>query len=156
MLVMMLLKKGPQFPEGWQRHGFFHLVWPVGALLIKIEINNKWVFQSPRMHASILSYLRASLLSLSLSLSISLSLTHTHTPMLLNVGLEETLAINYYWWSWRRKQIDRLHLESKTSSCAGLWTLSYMPSIYGNNIPTGKPGPLDGRAPGLVPRLSIA
>ena len=39
---------------------------------------------------------------------------------------------------------------------AGLWTLSYMPSIYGNNIPTGKPGPLDGRAPGLIPRLSVA
>ena len=24
---------------------------------------------------------------------------------------------------------------------AGLWTLSYMPSIYGNYIPNGKPGP---------------
>ena len=36
------------------------------------------------------------------------------------------------------------------------WTLSYMPSIYGNDIPTGKPGPLDARAPGLVPRLSVA
>ena len=36
------------------------------------------------------------------------------------------------------------------------WTLSYMPGIYGNNIPTGKPGPLDGRAPGLVPRLFVA
>ena len=33
------------------------------------------------------------------------------------------------------------------------WTLSYMPSIYGNNIPTGKPDPPDGKAPGLVPRL---
>ena len=51
---------------------------------------------------------------------------------------------------------NRLHLESKTPSWAGLWALSYMPSIYGNNIPTGKPGPLDGRAPGLVPRLSVA
>ena len=51
---------------------------------------------------------------------------------------------------------NRLHLESRTPSWAGLWTLSSMPSIYGNNIPTGKPGPLDGRAPGLVPRLSVA
>ena len=51
---------------------------------------------------------------------------------------------------------NRLHLESRTPSWAGLWTLSSMPSIYGNNTPTGKPGPLDGRAPGLVPRLSVA
>ena len=36
---------------------------------------------------------------------------------------------------------NRLHLESRTPSWTGLWTLSYMPSIYGNNIPTGKPGP---------------
>ena len=49
----------------------------------------------------------------------------------------------------------RLHLESSTPSWAGLWTLSYMPSIYGNNIPTGKSDPLDGRAPGLIPRLSV-
>ena len=27
---------------------------------------------------------------------------------------------------------------------------------YGNNIPTGKPGHLDGRTPGLVRRLSVA
>ena len=51
---------------------------------------------------------------------------------------------------------NRLHLESRTPSWARLWTLSYMPCIYGNNIPTGKPDPLDGRAPGLVPRLSVA
>ena len=51
---------------------------------------------------------------------------------------------------------NRLHLESRTPSWAGLWTLSSTPSIYGNDIPTGKPGPLDGRAPGLVPRLSVA
>ena len=57
--------------------------------------------------------------------------------------------------NWRRKQ-NRLHLESRAPSWAGLWTLSYMPSIYGNDIPTGKPEPLDGRAPGLLPRLSIA
>jgi len=36
---------------------------------------------------------------------------------------------------------NRLHLESRTPSWAGLWTLSYMPGIYGNDIPTGKPGP---------------
>ena len=51
---------------------------------------------------------------------------------------------------------NRLRLESWTPSWAGLWTLSYMPSNCGNDIPTGKPGPLDGRAPGLVPRLSVA
>ena len=83
MLVTMLLQKGPQFPEGWQWHGFFHLVWPVWALVIKTEISNKGFFQSPRMHAFILPYLRASLLSLSLSVSLSLSLcpslSHTHT-----------------------------------------------------------------------------
>ena len=37
---------------------------------------------------------------------------------------------------------NRLRLESRTPSWAGLWTLSSMPSIYGNNIPTGKLGPL--------------
>ena len=36
---------------------------------------------------------------------------------------------------------NRLHLESRTPSWAGLWTLNYMLSIYGNNIPTGKPDP---------------
>ena len=30
---------------------------------------------------------------------------------------------------------NRLHLESSTPSWTGLWTLSYMPSIYGNDIP---------------------
>ena len=35
---------------------------------------------------------------------------------------------------------NRLHLESRTPSWAGLWTLSSMPSIYGNDISTGKPG----------------
>ena len=34
--------------------------------------------------------------------------------------------------------------------------LSWTPSIYGNGIPNGKPGPLDGRTPGFVPRLSVA
>ena len=36
---------------------------------------------------------------------------------------------------------NRLHLESRTPSWTGLWTSSYTHSIYGNNIPTGKPGP---------------
>ena len=55
-----------------------------------------------------------------------------------------------------RKQ-NKLHLESRTPSWAGPWTLSYMPSIYGNNIATGKPDPPpDGRAPGLIPRLSVS
>ena len=56
---------------------------------------------------------------------------------------------------WRRKQ------NSRTPSWVGLWTLGYMPSIYGNGIQTGKPdSPPNphhhGRAPGLIPRLSIA
>ena len=33
----------------------------------------------------------------------------------------------------------RLRLEGRTPSWAGLWTLIYMPSIYGNDIPTRKP-----------------
>ena len=32
-------------------------------------------------------------------------------------------------------------------SWAGLWTLSYMPSIYGNDIPTGKTDPTTPTAP---------
>ena len=36
---------------------------------------------------------------------------------------------------------NRLCLESRTPSWAGLWTLSYMPGIYGNDLPTGKPDP---------------
>ena len=36
---------------------------------------------------------------------------------------------------------NRLYLESRTPSWATLWTLSHMPSFYGNNIPTGKPDP---------------
>ena len=43
---------------------------------------------------------------------------------------------------------NKLHLESRTPSWARLWTLSSMPSIYGNDIPTGKPGTLDGRPQG--------
>ena len=47
----------------------------------------------------------------------------------------------------------RLRLEGRTPSWAGLWTLIYMPSTYGNDIPIGKPDPPDGRAPRLIPRL---
>ena len=53
----------------------------------------------------------------------------------------------------------RLHLESRAPSWAGLWTLSYIPSIYGNHIPTGKPGPqgsyLDSLLPKRIPQLSV-
>ena len=66
--------------------------------------------------------------------------------------------------AWRRgneggNRQNRLHPESRTASWARLWTLSYMPRIYGNDIRAGKPAPHpspDGRAPGLVPRLSVA
>ena len=44
---------------------------------------------------------------------------------------------------------NRLYLESRTPSWAGLWALSSMPTVFGNNITT------KGRAPALVPRLSI-
>ena len=44
---------------------------------------------------------------------------------------------------------NRLHLKSRTPSWAGLWTLSSMPSIYGNDIPTGKPGPRKEEPQGL-------
>ena len=47
-------------------------------------------------------------------------------------------------------------LESRTPSWARLSTFSYVSSIYENNIPTRKPGPPDGRTPGLIPRFSIA
>ena len=50
---------------------------------------------------------------------------------------------------------NRLHLESRTPSWAGLWTLIYMPGIYGNYKATGKPDPMDRRAPGLITRLSV-
>ena len=50
--------------------------------------------------------------------------------------------------SWRRKQ-HRLYLESRTPPWARLWTLSYMPSIYGNDTPTRKPGPLKEEPQGL-------
>ena len=52
---------------------------------------------------------------------------------------------------------NRLYLDSETPSWAGLWTLSYMPSIYGNDIPTEKPGPRSGwKSPRALPRFSVA
>ena len=36
---------------------------------------------------------------------------------------------------------NRLYLESRTPSWARLWPLSYMPSVYENDIPTGKLDP---------------
>ena len=36
---------------------------------------------------------------------------------------------------------NRLRLESRTPSWVALWTWSAMPSIHGNDIPPGKPGP---------------
>ena len=50
---------------------------------------------------------------------------------------------------------NRLHLESSTPSWAGLWTLSYMPSIYGNDKPMENQMPPDEGASGLIPRLSV-
>ena len=41
----------------------------------------------------------------------------------------------------RGNRRNRLYPESRTPSWARLWTLSYRPNIYGNDIPTGKPGP---------------
>ena len=55
---------------------------------------------------------------------------------------------------------NRLHLESWTPSWAGPWILSSLPSIYGNDAPTGKPGPrkeephgsyLDSSSPKRIP-----
>ena len=45
------------------------------------------------------------------------------------------------WDCERGNRQKRLHLENRTPSWARLWTLSYMPSIYGKDIPTGKPDP---------------
>ena len=45
------------------------------------------------------------------------------------------------WDCERGNRQKRLHLENRTPSWARLWTFSYMPSIYGKDIPTGKPDP---------------
>ena len=42
-----------------------------------------------------------------------------------------------------RNRQNRLHLESRTPSWARLWTLSYVPSVYGDDIQTGKSDPPD-------------
>ena len=51
---------------------------------------------------------------------------------------------------------NRLHLESRTPAWARLWALSYMPSIYGNDIPTGKQGPRKEEPQGLYLDSPIA
>ena len=48
---------------------------------------------------------------------------------------------------------NRLHLESRTPPWAGRWTLSSMPSVYGNDIPTGKPGPCMGKTRDLFKKI---
>ena len=40
-----------------------------------------------------------------------------------------------------KEETEQALSESRTPSWARLWTLSYMSSTYGNDIPTGKPGP---------------
>ena len=55
-------------------------------------------------------------------------------------------------YRWRRKQ-NRLYLESRAPSWAGLWTLSYMLSIFGDDIPTGKPGARKEEPPRALHRL---
>ena len=47
---------------------------------------------------------------------------------------------------WRRKQTEQA-LESRIPSWNRLWTLSYKPSIYGNDIPTGKADPSGWKSP---------
>ena len=78
-------------------------------------------------------------------------------PLCLFLCVRQVGYISWYWGSglientsYGAQQLthlkegnrqNRLHLESRTPSLAQLWTLSYTPSIYGNNIPTGKAGP---------------
>ena len=57
------------------------------------------------------------------------------------LGLLLSFFISWLSYEGGNRQ-NRFHLESRTPSRARLWTLSSMPSTYGNNIPTGKPGPL--------------
>ena len=57
-----------------------------------------------------------------------------------------------------RNRQCRLRLESPSPSWAGLWTLSSMPSIYGNDLPGGKlapphPAPAPWKSPGALHRL---
>ena len=58
-----------------------------------------------------------------------------------SLGQEDSLEKEMATHSEGGNRQNRLHLESRTPPWAGLWTLSYMPSIYGNDIPTGKPEP---------------
>ena len=40
-----------------------------------------------------------------------------------------------------KEEIEQALSWKQDSILARMWTLSYMPSIYGNDIPAGKPGP---------------
>ena len=94
--------------------------------------------------------------SLLTSLRVSLSVILTWRASLIIVKNSHSLLPTYTYSSscWRRKR-NRLYLESRTPCWIGLWTLSSMPSIYGNGISTGKSGPWR-KSPGLVPRLFLA
>ena len=62
----------------------------------------------------------------------------------VTAGLSYKLKINHHFREFFIGGIDRqnrLYLESRTPAWAGLWTLSYMTRIYGNDIPTGKSDP---------------
>ena len=70
-----------------------------------------------------------------------------HTPG-LNSSPPEAENSGIFHGSEGGNRQNRLYLESRTPSWAELWTLSYMPSIYGNDISTGKPGPPNEEAQG--------
>ena len=57
----------------------------------------------------------------------------------ISVLLLTYLLVLFYTEGGNRQ--NRPCLESRTPTWAGPWILSYMPSIYGNDIPTGKPDP---------------
>ena len=67
--------------------------------------------------------------------------------MPLELRLMGRIVLVIFMYTRKSKHIEggnrqnRLHLKSRTPSWARLWTLSYMPSIYGNDISTGKPDP---------------
>ena len=77
------------------------------------------------------------------SLRVSLSVILTWTASLIIVKNSHSLLPHTHILLILLKEEteNRLYLESRTPSWVGLWTLSSMPSIYGNDISTGKPGP---------------
>ena len=78
-----------------------------------------------------------------------------HLNMIFS-SLQATRFHDMWKYSEGGSRQNKLHLKSRTPSWARLWALSYMPSIEESDIPTGKPDPPEGRAPQLIPRLSIA